>query len=96
VFATTILGIDPGLSRCGYGAIERNGAATTAVAAGVIRTDPGAPLPERLARLADELDALLDELRPATVVVERILFQANARTAIAVRALAWNRIRRTR
>lgn len=79
-----ILGIDPGLSRCGYGAIVRTGATAHAVAAGVIRTDPQLPLPQRLAHLHDEIEALLDDLEPRAVAVERVLFQVNARTAIAV------------
>jgi crossover junction endodeoxyribonuclease RuvC len=79
-----ILGIDPGLSRCGYGAIMRTGATARAVAAGVIRTDAQLALPLRLARLHDEIEALLDDLVPRAVVVERVLFQVNARTAIAV------------
>ena len=79
-----ILGVDPGLSRCGYGAVVRDGADVRAVAAGTIRTDPKAPLPERLAQLQLELEALLDDLSPVAVVVERVLFQVNARTAISV------------
>ncbi len=79
-----ILGIDPGLSRCGYGAIVREGAQARAVAAGVLRTDPSAPLPERLALLQVDLDDLFDAHRPVAVVVERVLFQVNARTAISV------------
>src|SRR4051812_49610537 len=49
-----------------------------------MRTDPAEPLPERLALLAGELDTLVEELQPAAVVVERVLFQVNARPAIAV------------
>ena len=79
-----ILGIDPGLSRCGYGAIRREGQRMVPVAFGVLRTPPDAPLPERLAQLQADLDALFDDLTPAGVAVERILFQVNARTAITV------------
>ncbi len=85
-----VLGIDPGLSRCGYGAVERReshtagGAAFEAVAAGVITTAPTAPLPGRLADLARELRVLIDELRPDAVAVERVFFQTNARTAMSV------------
>jgi crossover junction endodeoxyribonuclease RuvC len=78
------LGIDPGLSRCGYGAVVRERAGLRAVAAGVIRTPPGDPLPLRLAALAAELRALVIELRPDVVAVERVLFQANVRTAMSV------------
>ncbi len=43
-----VLGIDPGLSRCGYGCVE-HGRKPRAVAAGVIRTDPSVERPLRLA-----------------------------------------------
>lgn len=79
-----VLGIDPGLSRCGYGVVRREGSRLVPVAFGVLRTPPDLDLPERLAQLADDLDELLDEVRPVAVAVERVLFQVNARTAIAV------------
>jgi crossover junction endodeoxyribonuclease RuvC len=79
-----VLGIDPGLSTCGYGAVRRDGRDLAAVACGVVRTATDAPLPERLATLEADLDAFVRELRPAALAVERILFQANVRTAISV------------
>ena len=80
-----MLGIDPGLSRCGYGVVERDSAsALHALAAGVITTSPDAPLAERLALLYRELTDLIAESRPAAVVVERVFFQTNARTAMSV------------
>lgn len=79
-----VLGIDPGLSRCGFGLVARQGAALCAEAHGVIRTPVELALPERLARLAVELDALLDDHRPDAVAVERVFFQNNARTAMSV------------
>jgi crossover junction endodeoxyribonuclease RuvC len=79
-----VLGIDPGLSRCGYGAVVREGGAVRAVAAGVLCTDRHLALPDRLAALHLELEALLDDLQPVAVAVERVLFQVNARTAISV------------
>ena len=90
-----VLGIDPGVSRCGYGALARRGRNTRAVAVGVITTPPSDPLPERLASLDRELRALLADLRaeahaasdPAerpVVAVERLFFQTNARTAMSV------------
>ena len=79
-----VVGIDPGLSRCGYGAVVREPAGLRAVAAGVIRTPQAEPLPQRLATLDAELRALFDDLRPDAVAVERVLFQANARTAMGV------------
>jgi crossover junction endodeoxyribonuclease RuvC len=76
-----VMGIDPGLSRCGYGVV---GPGMQAVAAGVITTPVDDGIPRRLAALGAELRALLAEHTPAVVVVERVLFQANARTAMAV------------
>ena len=79
-----VLGIDPGLSRCGYGVVERSGRRPRAVAAGVLRTDPALDVPHRLAILRDDVRALIAEHRPAVVAIERVLFQVNARTAIPV------------
>src|SRR5437588_7016312 len=79
-----VLGIDPGVSRCGYGCVEQSGAIGRAVAVGVLTTPPSAPLPRRLASLAVELEALLADLRPQVVAVERLFFQANVRTAMSV------------
>ena len=79
-----VLGIDPGLSRCGYGVVERSGRRPRAVAAGVLRTDPALDVPHRLAILRDDVRALIAEHRPAVVAIERVLFQVNVRTAIPV------------
>ena len=82
--AVRILGIDPGLSRCGYGAVSNGGAGLSARAIGVIRTAPADPLPQRLAELQAELRSLIAELQPEVVAVERIFFQNNVRTAMSV------------
>jgi crossover junction endodeoxyribonuclease RuvC len=79
-----VLGIDPGVSRCGYGCVEADGRGGRAVAVGVLTTPPGDPLPLRLATLDAELRELLAELRPQAVAVERLFFQVNARTAMSV------------
>jgi crossover junction endodeoxyribonuclease RuvC len=79
-----VLGIDPGLSRCGYGVVRREGPGFEAVAYGVIRTPPSDDLSVRLASLLTELEALLAEFPPVAVAVERVLFQVNTRTAMSV------------
>src|SRR5436190_1922572 len=80
-----VLGVDPGLSRCGYGAVRRGtGGKMRAESAGVLTTAAADPIPQRLAALARDVRSLIAELRPDVVVVERLLFQANARTAMAV------------
>ncbi len=78
-----VLGIDPGLSRCGYGCVE-HGRRPRAVAAGVIRTDPALDRAVRLAELQGEIRALIAELKPEVVAIERVLFQHNVSTAMSV------------
>jgi crossover junction endodeoxyribonuclease RuvC len=79
-----VLGIDPGLSRCGYGVVQRDAGGLRAVAAGVLRTSPRAELPERLAELQRELRSLISEFHPEVVAVERVFFQVNVSTAMGV------------
>jgi crossover junction endodeoxyribonuclease RuvC len=79
-----VLGIDPGLTRCGYGAVRRDAGRMKAEAAGVLTTPPSSPVAERLAELQQNVRALLVELRPDAVAVERIFFQSNVRTAMSV------------
>jgi crossover junction endodeoxyribonuclease RuvC len=79
-----VLGVDPGVSRCGYAVLEPSGRGARAVAIGVLTTPPSDPLPQRLAELQLELRSLLDEYRPTALAVERVLFQQNVRTAISV------------
>ncbi|MGH9157772.1 MAG: crossover junction endodeoxyribonuclease RuvC [Acidimicrobiales bacterium] len=78
------LGIDPGVSRCGYGFVSREPTGYRALQAGVLTTPPSDPLPGRLASLLAELQRLIAECRPDVVVVERVFFQTNVRTAMSV------------
>ena len=79
-----VLGIDPGLSRCGYGVVEQVGRKAEAVAIGVIRTPAKAVTAERLAAIHREFQELIEEHRPDVVAIERVFFQTNARTAMGV------------
>ncbi|HEX4906516.1 MAG TPA: crossover junction endodeoxyribonuclease RuvC [Acidimicrobiales bacterium] len=79
-----VLGIDPGLTRCGYGAVVREGGELRAVAAGVLRTAPEDDVAARLAELQAGVRSLLAELSPDAVAVERLFFQSNVRTAMSV------------
>ena len=80
-----VLGIDPGLTRCGYAAIESTSAGNgRALSLGVVRTAPIDPLPQRLAMLRGELASLVAEFAPSVVVVEHVFFQVNVRTAMSV------------
>jgi crossover junction endodeoxyribonuclease RuvC len=82
--AGPVLGIDPGVSRCGYGVVSRRDGRLRAAACGVIRTAADDPLPLRLVALADELASLIAHVRPSALAVERVLFQSNTRTAMSV------------
>ena len=80
-----VLGIDPGLTRCGYCVLEvREGAAPRAVALGVLRTSPSDEVHHRLAELQAELRGLLTEFPITAMAVERVLFQVNVSTAMSV------------
>ena len=80
-----ILGIDPGLTRCGYAVLQMNSAQDiTARALGVIRTPTTNSLPERLGEIHHEIEALLSDYRPHAVAIEQVFFQNNVRTAMGV------------
>ena len=82
-----VLGLDPGLTRCGYCVLqvpEGGRGRTVAVALGVLRTSPEDPLASRLGELQRELRALLAERPPAVMAIERVLFQVNVSTAMSV------------
>jgi crossover junction endodeoxyribonuclease RuvC len=82
-----VLGIDPGLTRCGFGLVEGSFSGVEsfrAVRAGVVETSLTMPVEERLGQLLVELRALMDETGPDAVVVERLFYQRNAKTAIPV------------
>jgi crossover junction endodeoxyribonuclease RuvC len=79
-----VLGIDPGLTTTGYAFVDVAGATMRAVAAGVVRTDPSLPMPQRLAELFADLEALLSEHRPDEVAMERVFVNRNLQTAEGV------------
>lgn len=78
------LGVDPGLSRCGYGAVRSERGRLVAIAFGHLATPTDLPISERLACLWDDFQVLMTDLAPDVMVVERVLFQVNARTAMSV------------
>jgi crossover junction endodeoxyribonuclease RuvC len=78
-----VLGVDPGLTRCGLGVVEGVvGRAPRLVAVGVARTPPDAPVAERLVALEAEVERWLDEHQPDAVAVERVFSQHNVRTVM--------------
>ncbi|HEX5540119.1 MAG TPA: crossover junction endodeoxyribonuclease RuvC [Micromonospora sp.] len=78
-----VLGVDPGLTRCGIGVVEGvPGRPCTLVAYHVIRTDPADELPLRLLHLDRMLVDLVAMHRPQSVAVERVFSQHNVRTVM--------------
>jgi crossover junction endodeoxyribonuclease RuvC len=78
-----VLGIDPGLTRCGLGVVDGSvGRPLHLVAVGVVRTSPEQAVAERLRDIEIGIDAWLDEHRPDAVAVERVFSQHNVRTVM--------------
>lgn len=78
-----VLGIDPGLTRCGVGIVDVAPTRTaTLVHVGVIQTPPDMPLERRLLAIAEGIAEILDEHRPTAVALERVFAQHNLRTVM--------------
>ncbi len=77
-----VLGIDPGLTRCGWGVVDgRPGARPTAVGVGVVRSDADLAIELRLLELHSAVTMLLREHQPDVVAIERVFHQSNKGTA---------------
>lgn len=79
-----VLGLDPGSRHAGYGVVERVGSRVRSIACGRISPDPGQSQASRLATLATELEALVEEHRPDCAAVERVFHGVNARSLIVL------------
>ena len=95
-----VLGVDPGLTRCGIGVIDGGpGLPPKMVEVVVVRTPPNTDLALRLLAIAEQVESMMDRLQPDTVAIERMFSQHNVRTvmgtaqASAVAILAGSRAR---
>lgn len=79
-----VLGVDPGLTRTGYGILTFEHRKPVAVAAGVIRTDPKIPTARRLFELQQDLTAVIAEYKPEVMAIERVFFRGNKSNAMTV------------
>lgn len=78
-----VLGVDPGLTRCGVGIVDIEPTRrATLVAVTVIQTSPELPLEQRLLAIGEQLAVLLDEHEPDAVALERVFAQHNVRTVM--------------
>lgn len=81
---TRILGIDPGNARCGWGVLEEEDGRFDLVECGCLSTKPSASREDRLLQVYEGLVELMDRLRPDEVAVEKLFFNKNVGSAMAV------------
>ena len=79
-----ILGIDPGLAIVGYGVIKVNGNKIKVLEYGSIQTKANTEIQERLEIIFNEMNTLIDDLKPDEVVFEKLFHQKNSKTVIDV------------
>ncbi len=79
----TVLGIDPGLERLGYGAVAREGSRLRAIEFGLIET-PKIEIGARLAMIHERTAGVIARVSPDAVSTERLLFSVNKKTAMDV------------
>jgi len=78
-----ILGVDPGLTRCGVGVIDLDAKRKPCfVSVNVLRTPAEADLPTRLGQLAEQVSEVLENFAPDVLAVERVFSQHNVRSAM--------------
>ncbi len=78
-----VLGVDPGLTRCGLGVVDgRPGRPPTMIAVGVVRTPPDLDPSRRLLLIEQGIEEWVIEHRPAAVAVERVFAQHNVQTVM--------------
>jgi crossover junction endodeoxyribonuclease RuvC len=77
-----VLGVDPGLTRCGLGVVDGRPGRVSMVEVGVVRTPATDALGPRLVAVEAEVERWLDRHRPDAVAVERVFAQANVRTVM--------------
>lgn len=80
-----ILGIDPGTATVGFGLVEVDGTRSAAAQSyGIIQTDKGMPMAQRLLVLHTDMTELLAEWRPDALAIEELFFLKNVKTAMPV------------
>ncbi len=79
-----ILGIDPGIARCGYGIIEEKHGVLSLVDYGLIETDSSNEDIVRLKEIFERTNNLIEQFSPSIMAVEQLFYGSNSRTAFAV------------
>ena len=76
-----ILGVDPGLTRCGFGVVT---ATLEVVEFGVITSAADQEARDRIGKIANELEAIIERTKPAVIAIERVFAQQNLRSVMGV------------
>lgn len=78
-----VLGVDPGLTRCGIGVLDAGtGRGAHLVDVGVIRTAPEDPIDQRLLRISQGLRQVIETHAPDVIAIERVFSQNNTPTVM--------------
>src|SRR5690348_9578779 len=81
-----VLGIDPGLQKCGWGVVDVDGSRLRFVACGLVKTTADMPLYARLARIDEELARIMVLHRPSVAAIEETFMNNNAASALKLGA----------
>lgn len=79
-----ILGIDPGYAIVGYGVVDYQNSAFKVLAYGAVETKAKTPMDERLLKVYEGVESLIQKYRPDHMAIEELFFTSNQKTAIAV------------
>lgn len=79
-----IIGIDPGYAITGFGVLEYSGNHFKLIESGSIQTKAGVPLPDRIAKIYDDMTELIKRYKPDAIAIEELFFNRNTTTAIGV------------
>ncbi|MDD9912693.1 MAG: crossover junction endodeoxyribonuclease RuvC [Alphaproteobacteria bacterium] len=80
----TILGIDPGLAKTGWGLIQTEGSNLQYIACGTIKTKASLPNPQRLKQLYEGLKDIVNQYHPMAAAVEEVYVNNNARSSLSL------------
>ena len=82
---TVILGVDPGLTRCGIGVVDKDASRKLSLLhVSVATTNASVELVDRIGSLSIELEAAIDQYKPELIAIERVFAQANLRSVMGV------------
>ena len=79
-----VIGVDPGMTRCGYGIVEVRSGISKHIASGTIRSESEEPAERSLYRICIDLERLIEAHDVDAMAIERLFVNRNTRTALAV------------